>query len=143
MSEGEPGGGGMLRLFTDGAARGNPGPAGLGVVIEDSEGLRLAGLCRYIGTATNNQAEYLGLIEGLEAVRKWSPSHIEVYMDSELVVRQVNGVYRVKDAALKPLHARATRLLAELGSTSIAHVEREKNRGADALANRAIDEYGK
>ena len=84
-----------LRVFTDGAARGNPGPAGLGVVIEDDQGLRLRGLCRYIGVATNNRAEYLALIEGLEAVREWRPDRVEVFLDSKLVVEQVAGRFKV------------------------------------------------
>jgi ribonuclease HI len=111
------------------------------VVIEDGEGMRLRGLCRYIGTATNNVAEYLALIEGLAAVSEWTPERVEVFLDSKLVVEQVKGNYRVKNAALKPLHARATRLLAELPKVEVRHVERAKNKGADALANRAIDEW--
>jgi len=129
-----------LRLFTDGAARGNPGPAGLGLVIEDTEGMRLWGGCRYIGTATNNQAEYLALIEGLRKAAEWRPDRIEVYMDSQLVVEQLAGRYRVKNSDLKPLHAQAVALLASFPKSSVMHVLREKNRGADALANRAIDE---
>ena len=130
-----------LRIFTDGAARGNPGPAGLGVVIEDGDGARLRGLCRYIGTATNNQAEYLALIEGLVAASEWRPERLEVYLDSKLVAEQVQGRYRVKSKDLAPLHRRATQLLAGFPDWTIAHVPREKNRGADALANRAIDEW--
>jgi ribonuclease HI len=97
----------VLRLFTDGAARGNPGPAGLGVVIEDDQGLRLRGLCRYIGKATNNQAEYLAVIEGLRAVEEWKPDRLEVYLDSKLVVEQLGGRWRVKEPALRPLHHQA------------------------------------
>ncbi len=110
-------------------------------MIEDENGLRLRGLCRYIGTATNNVAEYLALIEGLTAVGEWQPDRVEVYLDSKLVVEQVRGNYRVKNAALIPLHARATRLLTALPKAEIRHVERERNKGADALANRAIDEW--
>jgi ribonuclease HI len=110
-------------------------------VIEDEQGLRLRGLTRYIGTATNNVAEYLALLEGLGAVAEWKPDRVEVYLDSKLVVEQVAGRYRVKNAALVPLHARVQRLLAELPEVKIAHVERAKNKGADALANRAIDEW--
>ncbi len=128
-------------MFTDGAARGNPGPAGLGVVIEDDQGLRLRGLCRYIGTATNNVAEYLALIEGLTAVAEWHPDRVEVFLDSKLVVEQVKGAYRVKNAALAPLYVRALALMKQLPEVAISHVAREKNRGADALANRAIDEW--
>ena len=130
-----------LRLYTDGAARGNPGPAGLGVVIEDDQGLRLRGLCRFIGTATNNVAEYLAVIEGLTAVSEWKPDRVELFLDSKLVVEQLKGNYRVKNAALAPLHARASKLLRALPEVEIRHVERVKNKGADALANRAIDEW--
>lgn len=130
-----------LRVYTDGAARGNPGPAGLGVVIEDDQGLRLRGLCRYIGTATNNVAEYLALVEGLAAVAQWQPDRVELFLDSKLVVEQVRGAYRVKNAALAPLHARAIALIGQLPQVTINHVGRDKNRGADALANRAIDEW--
>jgi ribonuclease HI len=131
----------VLRLYTDGAARGNPGPAGLGVVIEDDQGMRLGGLCRYLGKATNNQAEYYALIEGLQAVRDWNPDRLEIYLDSQLVVEQVNGRYRVKNQDLKPLYQRARELIDSFPEVVIRHVERAKNKGADALANRAIDEY--
>jgi ribonuclease HI len=131
----------VLRLFTDGAARGNPGPAGLGLVLEDEEGMRLWGGHRYVGTATNNQAEYLALIEGLQEAARWNPDRLEVYMDSLLVVEQLAGRYRVKNPDLRPLHARALALLGSFRDSVVSHVPREKNRGADALANRAIDEY--
>jgi ribonuclease HI len=130
----------VLRLFTDGAARGNPGPAGLGVVLEDDQGMRLWGGHRYIGTATNNQAEYMALIGGLEEASRWKPDRLEVYMDSQLVVEQLAGRYRVKNGDLRPLHARALQLLGGFREAAVQHVPREKNRGADALANRAIDE---
>lgn len=112
----------------------------MGVVIEDDQGLRLRGLHRYIGTATNNEAEYQALIEGLKAVREWKPDRLEVYLDSKLVVEQINGRYRVKKPELQPLHKRAKELLDGFGEVAVAHVERERNRGADALANRALDE---
>lgn len=131
----------VLRLFTDGAARGNPGPAGLGLVLEDEQGMRLRGGHRYVGTATNNQAEYLALIEGLQEAARWNPDRLEVYMDSQLVVEQLAGRYRVKNPDLRPLHARALALLGSFADSAVSHVPREKNRGADALANRAIDEY--
>lgn len=133
----------VLRLFTDGAARGNPGPAGVGVVIEDDQGLRLRGLTRYIGIATNNQAEYRALIEGLEAVGEWRPDRVEIYLDSRLVVEQVKGNFKVKNAELQPLHRRAQELVRALPVAFVEHVERERNRGADALANRAIDDWQK
>jgi len=128
-------------VFTDGAARGNPGPAGLGVVIEDDRGLRLRGLCRYIGIATNNRAEYLALIEGLQAVQEWKPDRVEVFMDSKLVVEQVAGRFKVKNKDLMPLVRTVQELLAKFRAVTLTHVERAKNKGADALANKAIDEY--
>jgi ribonuclease HI len=127
-------------LFTDGAARGNPGPAGLGIVLEDDQGMRLWGGHRYLGTATNNQAEYLALIEGLKEVGRWNPDRLEVYLDSQLIVEQLAGRYRVKNHDLQPLHSKALELLAGFPEAVVSHVPREKNRGADALANRAIDE---
>lgn len=130
----------VLRLFTDGAARGNPGPAGIGLVIEDDRGMRLWGGHRFIGRATNNQAEYMALIEGLRKAGEWRPDRLDVYMDSELVVKQMGGRYRVRHPELRALHAQARRLLDGFPSVSVSHVPRERNRGADALANRAIDE---
>lgn len=112
-------------------------------MIEDDQGLRLRGLCRYIGTATNNVAEYLALIEGLSAVAEWKPDRLEVFLDSKLVVEQVNGNYRVKNAALLPLAAKATGLLDGFPEVSVAYVPREKNKGADALANKGIDDWEK
>jgi ribonuclease HI len=128
-----------LRIFTDGAARGNPGPAGLGVVIEDDQGLRLRGLHRWLGVATNNEAEYHALIEGLKAVAEWKPDRLEIYLDSKLVAEQVKGNYRVKEPRLQRLHLQAKELLSTFPEVEIKHVEREKNKGADALANMAID----
>ena len=129
-----------LRLYTDGGARGNPGPAGLGMVIEDDQGLRLWGGQRFVGTATNNQAEYLALIDGLRKAAEWRPDRLEVYMDSQLVVEQVNGRWKVRHAELQPLHRQAQNLLRGFPNSSVAYVPRERNRGADALANRAMDE---
>ena len=130
----------VLRLFTDGAARGNPGPAGLGMVIEDDQGMRLWGGRRFVGTATNNKAEYLALIDGLRKVAEWRPERLEVYMDSQLVVEQVAGRYKVRNADLQPLHRQAMDLLRAFPGATVSYVPRERNRGADALANRAIDE---
>ncbi len=111
------------------------------MVIEDDQGLRLRGLCRYIGIATNNRAEYLALIEGLRAVQEWKPDRVEVYMDSKLVVEQLAGRYRVRNRDLQPLVLSAQELLRSFPEVVVAHVERAKNKGADALANRAIDDY--
>jgi ribonuclease HI len=130
----------VLRLFTDGASRGNPGPAGLGMVIEDDRGMRLWGGCSYVGQATNNQAEYLALIAGLRKVAEWRPDRLEVHMDSELVVKQVAGRYKVRSAELRPLHRQVVDLLRGFPQVTVRHVPRERNRGADALANRGIDE---
>ena len=132
-----------LRIYTDGAARGNPGPAGLGVVIEDDKGMRLRGLHRWLGVATNNEAEYHALIEGLKAVSEWKPDRLEIYLDSKLVVEQMNGRWRVKDARMQSLQTEAKDLLAAIPEVEIKHVEREHNKGADALANMAIDAHVK
>ena len=129
-----------LRLYTDGAARGNPGPAGLGVVIEDDSGMRLAGQHRYLGKATNNEAEYEALIDGLKAVSKWKPDRLEIFLDSKLVVEQVNGRWRIKETRLQSLQAKAKELLSAFPQVEIKHVERARNKGADALANMALDE---
>jgi len=132
-----------LRIYTDGAARGNPGPAGLGVVIEDDKGMRLRGLHRWLGVATNNEAEYHALIEGLKAVSEWKPDRLEIFLDSKLVVEQMNGRWKVKEARMQSLQAKAKELLAAFPEAEIKHVERERNKGADALANMAIDEHVK
>jgi ribonuclease HI len=130
-----------LRLRADGGARGNPGPAALGVVIEDDQGMRLRTFHRFLGVATNNQAEYQALIEGLKAVADWKPDRLEVYLDSKLVVEQVNGKWRVKEPELKELHKQATELLQQFGGrVTVSHVGREENRGADKLVNMALDE---
>jgi ribonuclease HI len=110
------------------------------VVIEDDQGVRLRGLHRYIGTATNNEAEYKALIEGLKAVTEWKPDRLEVFLDSKLVVEQINGRYKIKKVELQQLHRQAKSMLDGFGEWVVAHIERERNRGADALANRALDE---
>ena len=125
----------------DGGARGNPGPAALGVVIEDEQGMRLRTFHRYLGVATNNQAEYQALIDGLKATAEWKPDRLEVYLDSKLVVEQVNGKWKVKEPELKELHKQATELLQQFGDrVTVSHVGREGNRGADKLVNMALDE---
>ena len=141
MSSASSGSDRVLRLHTDGAARGNPGPAGLGMVIEDGDGMRLWGGCSYAGELTNNQAEYLALLGGLRKAAEWHPSRLEICLDSELVVHQLNGRYRVRNADLRPLFDQARQLLAGFPNVTVRHVPRERNRGADGLANRAIDEH--
>jgi len=102
--------------------------------------MRLRGLCRYLGIKTNNEAEYEALIEGLKAAAEWKPDRLEIFLDSKLVAEQVKGGYRVKEPKLKPLYDQAKQLLGGFEDVVVAHVERERNKGADALANRAIDE---
>jgi ribonuclease HI len=128
-----------LRLRTDGAARGNPGPAGAGILIEDDQGIRVQARHKWLGQMTNNQAEYHALIEGLKAVKDWKPDRLEIYLDSKLVVEQIKGQYKIKEPELQKLHAQASQLLDGL-QYEIKHVAREENRGADHLANMAIDE---
>jgi ribonuclease HI len=125
--------------MVDGAARGNPGEAGCGAVIYDETGTVRQALCRYLGKATNNVAEYEGLLLGLEAVLRLGGVRLRVESDSQLLVRQLNGLYRVKDEKLKPLHQRALGLLQRLERYRIIHVRREQNQQADRLANQAID----
>lgn len=127
-----------LRLHTDGASRGNPGPAAGGFVLLDGDREVAAG-GRYLGRKTNNEAEYLALIDGLTAALEHRPAHLEVVLDSELLVHQLNGRYRVKSATLHPLWARARELLASFPATRVGHVPRGFNSRADALANAALD----
>jgi ribonuclease HI len=113
------------------------------VVIEDDQGMRLRGLHRWLGVTTNNEAEYHALIEGLKAVADWKPDRLELYLDSKLVVEQVSGRYKIKKPQLQALCRRATELMSTFDEVVVSHVEREKNKGADALANKAIDEHVK
>ena len=108
-------------------------------MIEDDQGLRLRTFHRFIGNRTNNEAEYQALIDGLKAVAEWNPDRLEIYLDSKLVVEQVNGTYRVKKAELQPLYTEVKHLLGGFGEVEIKHVERESNKGADKLANMALD----
>lgn len=128
-----------LTLHTDGGARGNPGPAAIGVVIAHHHTtLHASGL--YLGETTNNVAEYLGLINGLTTTLQLFPTTaLEVYMDSELVVRQLCGQYAVKQAHLLPLHTQASRLLARFSTTSLTHIKRADNSAADTLVNTTLD----
>ncbi len=127
-------------LFTDGGSRGNPGPAAAGVVIAHADTRRaIVERGYYLGKATNNHAEYMGLIRGLEACLELGVRRVSVFADSLLMIQQVNGEYRVKSPALKPLHERATALLARFGGWSAQHIARGLNTGADRLANLAMD----
>ena len=123
----------------DGGARGNPGPAGYGVVIENQQGTRIAEFSRYLGRRTNNFAEYSGLIAALSYVLEHKHAALRVLSDSELMVRQMNGVYKVRSPELRPLYEEAKRLSQQLQWFRIEHVRRDKNAEADRLANEAMD----
>ncbi len=130
----------MVLINIDGGARGNPGPAGAGVVIKTADdGTVIFEGGFFLGKATNNVAEYHGLLEALTAADKLQADSVEVFSDSELLVRQMNGQYRVKNSGLKPLYERARRLKGKFTSFTISHVRREENKAADKLVNQAIN----
>jgi ribonuclease HI/probable phosphoglycerate mutase len=128
------------KLFTDGASRGNPGEAGAGIVLLDDSDQELAARYRYLGQCTNNAAEYKALILGLETALELGCRQLVIHMDSQLIVRQVQGQYKVKNASLKPLFNQAKSLLAKIATWQIEHIPRAQNKRADELANRGIDE---
>jgi ribonuclease HI len=127
------------RLSTDGGARGNPGPAAYAYVLEADDGTVLAAHGEAIGVATNNVAEYSALVAGLEKAIEVGVTHLEVISDSELMVKQMRGEYRVKNEALRDLSVRASQLAREVGSVSYKAVRREQNKLADQLVNEALD----
>lgn len=129
------------RLHTDGGARGNPGPAGIGVVLATEDGEVVAKVSKGIGWATNNVAEYRALLEGLQLARSAGADTLKVFMDSELIVRQMKGLYRVKHAGLRQLHSEARSLMRTFQRVEFEEVPREQNSEADALVNEAIDEW--
>ena len=130
-----------LRAFTDGASRGNPGEAGVGIIVTDEKSDTVLSLHGYIGVCTNNVAEYTAIETLLEKAGSLSCARMIIHSDSELMVRQINGQYRVKDRGLKPHHARAVRLMKSLPfPCRVTHISREQNREADRLANLGIDE---
>ena len=126
-------------IFTDGAAEPNPGPAAIGAIIKDEKGKLITSISQHIGTTTNNQAEYRAVITALEKAIKLGATHVEVNSDSELVVRQINGRYRVKNAALRPLYRQVKQLQGLLEGFTITHIPREQNTEADRLTNAALD----
>ncbi|MBU1179934.1 ribonuclease HI family protein [Patescibacteria group bacterium] len=128
-----------LTIFTDGGARGNPGPAGIGVVIKEN-GKTVKEYGEYIGKATNNQAEYRALISALETAKEMGAEEVNIFMDSELIVKQVKGEYKVKHPGLAPLFLKLYNLRIGFKRFSITHIRREKNKEADAQVNKAIDE---
>ena len=125
-------------IYADGGSRGNPGPSGAGAIIT-VDGETKATVSRYLGNTTNNVAEYTGLVLALEKAHDLHIQQVHVYMDSELVVKQMTGIYRVKDAKLQPLFVKARGLADNFASFNISHVRREKNSIADQLANQAMD----
>ena len=127
-----------LLVRADGASRGNPGPAAIGATIRDEQGRLLASISQAIGRATNNQAEYRAVIAALEGAIRLGARWVEIGTDSQLVVRQLKGSYRVKAASLKPLHQQLRQLLSKLDGYQVIHVPREENPEADALARAAL-----
>ena len=128
-----------VSLYCDGASRGNPGPSGAGVVLLDKKGEQIFELSRYLDKGTNNEAEYRALIRGLEAAADLGVKRVEIFLDSELVVRQLSGKYKVRNARLRSLFDQAVSILQQFDDYAIFHVGRELNQQADRLANEAID----
>jgi len=131
--------GGTLYLYSDGASRGNPGEAGAGISILDEHGNELVAAGKYLGQCTNNEAEYRALLLGLSKCKEFGTGRIKTHLDSELIVKQILGEYKVKHPNLRPLFQETMERLSAFASFSVTHVRREKNRRADELANRAID----
>jgi ribonuclease HI len=129
-----------LHIHIDGASRGNPGEAGFGISVQDETGAPRAELFGYLGRASNNVAEYQALLHALRWARGQGARAVRVFSDSELVVKQINGQYRVKHPDMVPLHREAAALLRQFDSATVSHVRREHNRDADRLANQALDE---
>lgn len=129
----------MITAFIDGGARGNPGPAGYGVFIVGADGTPLASLHGALGIATNNVAEYNGLLAALTWAAAHGHTRVHIKADSELLVEQMKGNYRVKNAGLQPLYADAVRLAARIGKVTFEHIRRELNKEADRLSNVGMD----
>ena len=139
-SNAEPGSVKRLRVYSDGAARGNPGPAGAGAVLVEPNGQVVERIGKFLGTQTNNFAEYMGLLLGLRRAKEMGMREVEVYADSELMIRQLGGRYQVKSLSLRPLYEEALELLNGFSRVKLVHVPREMNSAADEMSNRAIDE---
>jgi len=129
----------LIKIYTDGGARGNPGPAGIGVVIKDENDKVIKEYDKYIGHATNNVAEYMAIIKGLELARDIKAEEIHCYLDSELVVKQIKQEYKVKDPNLQKLFVKVWNLKLGFKNISFTHIRRESNIMADALVNKALD----
>ncbi|MFA6296652.1 MAG: ribonuclease HI family protein [Patescibacteria group bacterium] len=132
-----------LDIYTDGGSRGNPGNAAIGVVIYNSDGLAVEKVSEYIGEATNNQAEYNALIVGLQEAQNYKAKSVHCYLDSELVVKQMKGQYKVKNENMKPLFTVVQGLIKNFESVKFTHIPREKNKEADRLVNLALDKAKK
>jgi ribonuclease HI len=128
-------------MFADGGSRGNPGPAASGAVLFDEGGAVLREVGTFLGVATNNVAEWTGLVTGLEAALELGIDDLAVRLDSELVVKQISGAYRVKHEGLIPLHAKAKMLLRKFARVDVQHVRRKENAAADALVNQVLDAH--
>ncbi len=128
-----------LIINTDGGARGNPGPAGLGVIIKTETGKVVAKISEYLGVATNNQAEYKAILAGIARAKELGAEAVDFYLDSELAVKQLNREYKVKNAELAPLYVKIYNLTLGFKKVTFSHVRREFNKEADALANEAMD----
>ncbi|MCK9439064.1 MAG: ribonuclease HI family protein [Patescibacteria group bacterium] len=126
-------------IFSDGGARGNPGPAGIGAVLYDQEKNKIAEVSKYLGETTNNQAEYRALIEGLKKAKELKAQEVECFLDSELVVKQLKREYKVKNQELAPLFLEVYNLSQTFKDIKFVHIPREKNKEADRLANLAMD----
>lgn len=126
-------------IYTDGGARGNPGPAGIGAVIYDEQKNIVAEISEYIGETTNNQAEYKAVIAAIEKAKKLGAQELDFYLDSELVVRQLNREYKVKNNGLAPLFVQVYNAVLSFKKVSFSHIRREMNKEADRLVNLAID----
>lgn len=133
------GNGSGLILYIDGASRGNPGQAGAGVSIRDPAGVKVVEVSRYLGHRTNNEAEYEALLLGLREAKKIGANILRIYTDSELIEKQVKGIYRVKEVRLKRLYQKVLKLMGEFSRVEIETIPREENREADLLANRGIE----
>ncbi len=126
-------------IYVDGASRGNPGPAAIAVIVQDEMGKAVASFSRCIGTTTNNEAEYRAIIAALQKAVSLGAREVALKSDSELVVKQLNGRYRVKASTLKPLYQQVQKLQSFLGRLTITHIPRTANRKADSLANKALN----
>jgi ribonuclease HI len=131
-----------VAIYVDGSCKGNPGEGGAGVVIKDEQDRTISHSKRYLGSVTNNIAEYQALILGLQEAQRLGSMEVEIYLDSELVVNQINGVYRVRDSKLKTLEGEVRRLLGHFAHWEMRHIPREENREADRLAREAVRDKG-